>query len=79
LNDRYCKIEEWRREVSAPVATALISGLVSPNIQANETAMIPINIQNKSSNFLTPKFSRKRNKNLDIFKQETVFSLSHDY
>lgn len=69
MPDRKCLKEDvTESEVRyTPDAIAFTSGLVSPNIQAKESPMIPINTQNKASNFRTPKFSRNRNKNLHIF------------
>jgi len=51
-----------------PLTIAFTSGLVWPNIQANERAMIAMKVQNNASSFLTPKFSKKRNKNLHVIK-----------
>jgi hypothetical protein len=51
-----------------PLTIAFASGLVWPNIQANERAMIAMKVQNNASSFLTPKFSKKRNKNLHVIK-----------
>ena len=70
MADRKCLKEDVTKSKVryTPDAIAFTSGLVSPNIQAKESPMIPIKTQNKASNFRTPKFSRKRNKNLRSFE-----------
>jgi hypothetical protein len=52
-----------RQHGNRPLTIAFTSGLVWPNIQANERAIIAMKVQNNASSFLTPKFSKKRNKN----------------
>jgi len=63
--NRMKNIEHEKIE-NLPAAIAFPLGLVSPNIQANERAMTPMNPQNNASNFLTPKFSRNRKANLHV-------------
>jgi hypothetical protein len=57
-----------RQHGNRPLTIAFTSGLVWPNIQANERAIIAMKVQNNASSFLTPKFSKKRNKNLHDIK-----------